>query len=166
MKDFIESREAGGASDIRVDVPVFLPGYSAIGKRSADEDTLAPSVLATLYSIPNQFVRVVRRRVNKARNPDESVYKAAELRNFEVVFTSTEVQFCPASPLLSKAEPPVSTLPLAETTVHFETRADAMSDLTIDGEVWHVHPEYAGDVRWALRRIADDYPEYNFTFGS
>ena len=166
MQDFIETREAGGATDIRVNVPVLLPGYSAIGKFSPDQDQIATSVLATLYSIPNQMYRVARRSVDKLRKPDQSVHDAARFRNFEVVVTSKEVWYCPASPLLSKAQPPTVTLALSETAVSFQTVTDAMSELTIAGDVWHVHPEYAGDVRWALRRIADENPSYDITFDS
>lgn len=165
MKDFIETREAGGATDIRVNVPVFLPGYSPIGNVSTDGD-VASGLLATLYSIPNQLYRVIRRTMDRSRNPDQSVLQAAKFRNFEVVFTSIEVQYCPASPLLSKAQPAVATLPLSETAVVFHTVANEMSELTIATDLWHVHPEYAGDVRWELRRIADEHPDYTITFES
>lgn len=166
MEDFVATRVAAGETDVRIAVPVFLPGYSAIGTVSTEDDQIATSLLATLYSIPNQLFRIVKRTIDKSRKPNQSVHEAAKHRNFEVVFTGTEVHYCPASPLLANARPPTATRSLAEVSVVFETVANAMSHLTIDTDVWHVHPEYAGDVRWELRRIAEQGPAYDISFES
>lgn len=165
MKDFVDRRREATGVEVRLDVPVFLPGYAAIGKFGADPSETFSGLVATVYSIPSQIYRVTRRTFHRFASPNRSVYKQASLRNFEIAMTDSEILYCPTSPLMLKAYPPVFTEPLSGVSISFETVTDKMSKLKIRDDLWHVHPAYAGDARWALRRIADDNPEYNITFG-
>lgn len=164
MKDYVDARQESVEGDLRADVPVFLPGYSAIGKFAADPGQPLSGCLATAYSIPAQMFRVAARSVRRLTKPNEPVYKQAALRNFEIAITDTEILYCPASPLLLRVYPPVERLALSDVQVRFETIENQMSRLIIGSEVWHVHPHYTGDVRWALRRISDEFPDYEMSF--
>ncbi len=165
MADFVEKRREATGVDVRLNVPVFLPGYAAIGKFGADPTETFSGLVATAYSIPSQIYRVTRRTIHKLTSPNRSVYKQASLRNFEIAMTATDILYCPTSPLMLKAYPPVFTEPLSATSINFDTMGDQMSRLKIGDELWHVHPAYAGDARWALRRIADENPAFAITFG-
>lgn len=165
MKSFVDARREATGVDVRVDVPVFLPGYAAIGKFGADPSETFSGLVATVYSIPSQIYRVTTRNVLKVTSPDRTVYQQASLRNFEIAMTDSEILYCPTSPLMLKAYEPTFTEPIAGTSINFETVTNKMSKLRIGDDLWHVHPAYAGDVRWALRRIADDNPSYDITFG-
>ena len=165
MKDFVEARQGTVPGNVQIDVPVFLPGYAAIGKFGADPSETIPGIVATLYSIPSQLYRVPMRTINKFLKPNQPVYQRAKLRNFEIVITETEIHYCPASPMLLKTYDPVHSEPISATAINFHTVEEQMSQLAVGESVWHVHPEYAGDVRWALRRIANENPDYAISFG-
>lgn len=160
MKDFVDSRKEAQGEDVRVNVPVFLPGHGAIGKFGAKPTEPVPGIVMALASLVLQPTRMLTRLVKRGK----TVYERASLRNYEVVFTTTEVGFSPASPLLLKSYDIEERSPLASTPIHFESVQLHMSKLTIGTNVWDVHPEYVGDVRWALRRLSDDYPSYDITF--
>jgi len=84
----------------------------------------------------------------------------------EIVITDTEILYAPTSPLLLKAYPPRGREAISGTSLRFETvTGGQMSKLMVGTNLWNVHPEYAGDVRWGLRRLADDFPEYDISFG-
>ena len=164
MKDFVDARQGTVPGEVRIDVPVFLPGYAAFGKFKGDPaDNFA--IVATLYSIPSQLFRVPMRTINRFLKPNQLVYERAKLRNFEIVMTNSEIFYSPASPLLLKTYDPVSSQPISSTAINFHTVEDDFSQLAIGAELWHIHPEYAGDVRWALRRIANENPDYDISFG-
>ncbi len=165
MKDYVDTRRETTGLDIRLDIPVLLPGYSAIGKFNADPTQTISGLVATAYSIPSQIYRVTMRTFRKLTSPNRSVYEQASLRNFEIAMTDSEILYCPTSPLMLKAYPAVFTEPISGTSINFETVDDQMSKLTIGDDLWHVHPAYAGDARWALRRIADENPEFDISFG-
>ena len=166
MKDFIDARQPTVEDKIRVDVPVLLPGYSALGKfGGGDASERFSGIMATLYSIPIQPYRMIMRTINKVLRPTQPVYDQAKLRNLELVVTDTEIIYAPTSPLLLKTYKPCGRQAIADTAIAFETVEDGFSKLTIGQNLWHVHPEYAGDVRWGLRRLSDDYPDYNISFG-
>ena len=164
MKDFVDARQETVDETVRVNVPILLPGRGVIGSFGADPEEQVSGVVVTLYCIPMQPLRILRRTINKFVKPAEPISSQATLRNFEVVITDTKILYCPASPLMVKTYPPKGREAIADTTLHFESMGTKMSKLTIGSHVWHVHPEYAGDVRWALRRLADDYPSYDISF--
>lgn len=160
MQDFVDSRKEALGEDVRVDVPVFLPGHGAIGKFGAKPDEPVPGIVMALASIVLQPMRMITRMVKRGKG----VYERASLRNYEVVITNAEVAFSPASPLLLKSYAVEERMPLESTPIHFESVQVKMSKLTVGTNVWHVHPEYVGDVRWALRRLAEENPSFDITF--
>ncbi len=164
MKDFVAARQETVDAKVRINVPVLLPGHGVIGTFGSDPNQQFSGLLVTAYAIPMQPLRMLRRTINKVVKPNQPVYEQAKLRNFEIVVTSDEIHYCPTSPVLLKTYAPVETIPLDRTPIHFETVQSAMSKLTVGDEVWNVHPEYEGDVRWELRRLKDDEPRYDITF--
>lgn len=164
MKDFIDARQETIDDKVRLNVPVLRPGLGVIGKFGAEAGQRFSGFLITLYSIPAQPLRMLRRTINRVIKPQQPIYEQAELRNIEIVVTDNEILYCPASPLLLRTYTPLFTEEIADTSINFETVTDEMSKLTVGSNVWNVHPEYAGDVRWALRRLADDNPSYSITF--
>lgn len=164
MKDFVDARQGTVQGDVRIDVPVLLPGYAVFGKFKGDPaDNFA--IVATIYSIPSQLFRVPMRTINRFLKPKQRVYDRAKLQNFEIVMTESEIHYSPLSPLLLKTYEPVFSEPIAGTAINFHTVEDGMSQLAIGADIWNVAPEYAGDVRWALRRIANENPDYKISFG-
>ena len=164
MKDFVEARSEALGENVRVNVPVFLPGYGAIGKFGAEPDKPVAGIVVALSSLVLQPYRIVTRLLKNAAKPNSRVYERAAKRNYEIVITDIEVLYSPASPLLLKNYDIVERAPLGKTSLHFESVQVKMSKLTVGNDVWHIHPEYVGDVRWALRRLAEDYPSYDVTF--
>ena len=62
--------------DVRIDVPVLLPGYAVFGKFKGDPaDNFA--IVATIYSIPSQLFRVPMRTINRFLKPKQRVYDRA-----------------------------------------------------------------------------------------
>ena len=164
MKDFIDARQETIGDTVRINVPVLRPGLGVIGKFGAEANQRFSGLLITLYSIPAQPIRILRRTINRVIKPRQPIYDQAQLRNLEIVVTDNEILYCPASPLLLKTYKPITSEALDDTPINFETLTDEHSKLTVGSNVWNVHPEYAGDVRWGLRRLADDRPEYAITF--
>ncbi len=164
MQDFVDARTESLGTNVWVDVPVVLPGYGAIGKYGSEPDQPVGGLMVALATLVLQPYRMITRTVKKVASPNSSVYQRAQHRNYEVAITDDEVLFCPASPLLLRTYEPENRLALDTTSIHFESVQVKMSKLTIGGDVWHVHPEYVGDVRWALRKLKQDYPGYDITF--
>ena len=164
MQDFVESRTEALGEKVRIDVPIFLPGHGAIGKFGAEPDKPVAGIVMALSSLVLQPYRMISRTVKNAAKPNTRVYERAALRNYEVVITDIEVLYCPASPLLLKNYDVAERQPLGQTPLHFESVQKKMSKLTVGSDVWHIHPEYVGDVRWALRKLLEDFPSYDVTF--